>query len=112
MSLKGVTLKEYTDKGFSGKDTDRPKFQELIRDIKAGLIRRVVVYKLDCISRSIIDFAGMMELFQQYMVVIYTEGATIKAPVKMTTSPVLPLFLPLTKGLFLLMCGLPAGARH
>ena len=66
--LKGGSFKEYTDKGFSGKNTDRPKFQELVRDIKAGLIRRVVVYKLDRISRSIIDFAGMMELFQQYNV--------------------------------------------
>ncbi len=57
------------DKGFSGKNTDRPRFQELMADIKRGLIRRVVVYKLDRISRSILDFATMMELFQQYNVV-------------------------------------------
>ncbi|GHU97455.1 hypothetical protein FACS1894208_12800 [Clostridia bacterium] len=61
--LKGGSYKEYTDKGFSGKNTDRPKFQKLVRDIKAGRIKRVVVYKLDRISRSIIDFANMMELF-------------------------------------------------
>ena len=66
--LKGGNSKEYTDKGFSGKNTDRPKFQELIRDIENGLIRRVVVYKLDRISRSIIDFAGMMEMFGRYNV--------------------------------------------
>ena len=66
--LKGGSFKTYTDKGFSGKNTDRPKFQELVRDIKAGLIRRVVVYKLDRISRSILDFANMMQLFQQYNV--------------------------------------------
>ena len=66
--LKGGSFKAYTDKGFSGKNMDRPEFQKLVRDIKAGLIRRVVVYKLDRISRSIIDFAGMMELFQQYNV--------------------------------------------
>ena len=47
---------------------DRPKFQELVRDIKRGLIAKVVVYKLDRISRSILDFANMMELFQQYNV--------------------------------------------
>ena len=46
----------------------RPKFQELVRDIKRGLIAKVVVYKLDRISRSILDFANMMELFQQYNV--------------------------------------------
>ena len=40
-----------------------------IRDsIKRGLIAKVVVYKLDRISRSILDFANMMELFQQYNV--------------------------------------------
>ena len=66
--LKGGNSREYIDKGFSGKNTDRPKFQELIRDIENGLIRRVVVYKLDRISRSIIDFAGMMKLFGQYNV--------------------------------------------
>ena len=66
--LKGGNSREYIDKGFSGKNTDRPKFQELIRDIENGLVKRVVVYKLDRISRSIIDFAGMMELFGQYNV--------------------------------------------
>ena len=66
--LKGGNSREYIDKGFSGKNTDRPKFQELIRDIKSGLVQRVVVYKLDRISRSIIDFAGMMALFGQYNV--------------------------------------------
>ena len=66
--LKGGNCKEYTDKGYSGKNTDRPKFQELLRDIKRGLIAKVIVYKLDRISRSILDFANMMELFQQYNV--------------------------------------------
>ena len=66
--LKGGSCKEYTDKGYSGKNTDRPMFQELVRDIKRGLIAKVIVYKLDRISRSILDFANMMELFQQYNV--------------------------------------------
>lgn len=66
--LRGGSYKEYTDKGYSGKNTDRPRFQELLNDIKRGLIRRVVVYKLDRISRSILDFATMMELFQEYNV--------------------------------------------
>ena len=66
--LKGDSYREYTDKGYSGKNTDRPKFQELIRDIEQGLIEKVVVYKLDRISRSIIDFANMMEMFQRYNV--------------------------------------------
>lgn len=66
--LKGGNCKEYVDKGYSGKNTDRPRFQELVRDIKKGLIAKVIVYKLDRISRSILDFANMMDLFQQYHV--------------------------------------------
>jgi len=66
--LKGGSCKEYTDKGYSGKNTDRPRFQELVRDIERGLIQRVIVYKLDRISRSIIDFSNMMELFNRYNV--------------------------------------------
>ena len=66
--LKGGNCKEYTDKGYSGKNTDRPRFQQLVRDIEQGLIKKVVVYKLDRISRSIIDFASMMELFTRYNV--------------------------------------------
>lgn len=66
--LKGESYKAYTDKGYSGKNTDRPKFQQLMADIQKGLIKKVVVYKLDRISRSILDFATMMEEFQKYNV--------------------------------------------
>ena len=66
--LKGGSFKEYTDKGYSGKNTDRPKFQELVRDIQKDFIAKVIVYKLDRISRSILDFANMMDLFQQHHV--------------------------------------------
>jgi len=66
--LKGGSCREYKDKGYSGKNTDRPRFKDLIRDIEQGLIKKVVVYKLDRISRSIIDFASMMELFSRYNV--------------------------------------------
>ena len=66
--LRGGNFRKYTDKGYSGKNTDRPKFQEMMADIRRGLIKRVVVYKLDRISRSILDFATMMETFQEYNV--------------------------------------------
>lgn len=65
---KGGAYKTYPDKGYSGKNTDRPHFQEMLQDIRNGLIDTVVVYKLDRISRSILDFANLMELFQQYHV--------------------------------------------
>ena len=64
--LKGQPCRVYIDKGFSGKDTDRPQFQEMIEAVKRGEIRRVICYKLDRISRSVIDFVAMMEILQQY----------------------------------------------
>ena len=66
--LKGGEGREYKDKGYSGKNIERPDFQRLLQDIKLGLIKRVIVYKLDRISRSIVDFAKLMELFKQYNV--------------------------------------------
>ncbi len=64
----GRLYKEYIDKGYSGKNTNRPAFEEMMEDIKQGKIQRVIVYKLDRISRSILDFANMMEVFHEYNV--------------------------------------------
>lgn len=64
--LKGGSCKIFKDKGYSGKNTDRPEFQKLLEEIRKGKVRRVIVYKLNRISRSILDFANMMELFQEY----------------------------------------------
>ncbi len=58
--------KIYEDKGFSGKDTNRPAFEEMVNDIKRRMIGRVIVYKLDRISRSTLDFANMVNLFREY----------------------------------------------
>lgn len=66
--LNGENYKEYTDKSYSSKNTDRPKFQQLMAYIQRGLIKKVAVYKLYRISRSILDFVTMMEEFQKYNV--------------------------------------------
>lgn len=63
---RGGEYVHYSDRGFSGKNTDRPDFQRMMEDIKAGKIKRVIVYKLDRISRSILDFTAMMEEFHKY----------------------------------------------
>jgi len=63
--LRGEAYREYQDKGYSGKNTDRPQFQQLLSDIRKGEITKVIVYKLDRISRSILDFSTMMEMFQK-----------------------------------------------
>ena len=79
----GEACMEYTDKGFSGKDTNRPGFEKMMNDIRAGKIKRVIVYKLDRISRSILDFANMMEIFQKYHVefVSSTEKFDTSTPI-------------------------------
>src|SRR5690606_18339602 len=51
----------YDDGGFSGKDLDRPAFQRLLADVDAGKVDVVVVYKVDRLSRSLLDFARVME---------------------------------------------------
>ena len=81
--LKGGAFKEYKDKGYSGKNTVRPQLQQLLTDIRRGEVEKVIVYKLDRISRSILDFSNMMELFQQYQVefVSSTERFDTSTPI-------------------------------
>ena len=53
----------YDDGGFTGANIDRPAFTRLLADIEAGKIDVIVVYKVDRLSRSLLDFAKMMERF-------------------------------------------------
>src|SRR5437016_5281740 len=53
----------YDDGGFSGGNLERPALQNLIADIRAGRIDIVVVYKVDRLTRSLADFARLVELF-------------------------------------------------
>lgn len=61
---KGEPYIVYSDNGYSGKNVERPEYQRMVEDIKVGKIQKVIVYKLDRISRSILDFSNMMHLFQ------------------------------------------------
>lgn len=53
------TCKVYTDKGFSGKNIDRPALQQLLADAETGQVDKILVYRLDRISRSVHDFTGL-----------------------------------------------------
>ena len=55
----------YDDGGFSGGSMDRPALDHLLRDIDAGRVDCVVVYKVDRLSRSIMDFAKIMHAFEE-----------------------------------------------
>jgi site-specific DNA recombinase len=55
----------YDDGGFSGGTLERPALQRLIADIEAGRVDVVVVYKIDRLSRSLMDFAKLVEVFDR-----------------------------------------------
>ena len=59
---------KYDDGGFSGGNTDRPALQRLLEDVRAGKIDVIVVYKVDRLTRSLADFAKLVELFDQHSV--------------------------------------------
>ncbi len=56
----------FDDGGFTGGNLERPAVQQLLADIEAGLIDCVVVYKVDRLSRSLMDFARMMAAFDEH----------------------------------------------
>jgi site-specific DNA recombinase len=53
----------YDDPAFSGGNLDRPALQKLLKDIDAGRIDVIVVYKIDRLTRSLADFAKLVEAF-------------------------------------------------
>lgn len=64
-----ITLPQhYDDGGFSGGTLDRPALARLLKDIEAGQIDCVLVAKLDRLSRSLLDFARLMETFDRHKV--------------------------------------------
>ncbi|MDY3775300.1 MAG: recombinase family protein, partial [Eubacterium sp.] len=56
----------FKDKGYSGKNTDRPDLAKLISDIKEDKVNRVIVYRLDRISRNIIDFYKLLDIMDKH----------------------------------------------
>ncbi len=58
----------YDDGGFSGGNMDRPAMGRLMDDIESGQVDCVVVYKVDRLSRSLLDFARLMDVFDQHNV--------------------------------------------
>jgi site-specific DNA recombinase len=57
---------KYDDGGFSGGNIDRPALQRLLADVRAGKVDVIVVYKVDRLTRSLADFAKLVELFDKH----------------------------------------------
>ena len=56
----------YDDGGFSGGNMNRPALQRLLADVQSGRLRIIVVYKVDRLTRSLADFAKLVELFDAH----------------------------------------------
>lgn len=58
----------FYDKGYSGSNTDRPEFTRMMEKVKQGDITKIIVYKLDRITRSMRDFLNIKDLLDKYNV--------------------------------------------
>lgn len=59
-------IKIYEDEGFSGGNTNRPRFKELMKDVKKDKFNVLICYKLDRISRNVADFSNTIEELQKH----------------------------------------------
>ena len=91
--FKGYEIyKIYREEGVSAKSMNRPKFQEMIEDMKNGKINKIIVYKLDRLTRSIQDLESICKMIEEYNCSlesvskeINTDTATGKFFIRMTT---------------------------
>jgi len=58
----------YDDGGWSGGTLERPAVQQLLEDIRLGRVQIIVVYKIDRLTRSLTDFAKLVEIFDAHKV--------------------------------------------
>jgi DNA invertase Pin-like site-specific DNA recombinase len=58
----------FEDAGYSGKNTDRPQYQKMMQRIRSGEFTHLIVWKIDRISRNLLDFANMYEELKKYNV--------------------------------------------
>src|SRR6266481_1542920 len=72
----------YDDGGYTGGNLERPALQKLLSDVEQGKIDAVTVYKVDRLSRSLLDFARLMEIFERHRVSL----VSVTQPLNTTTS--------------------------
>jgi len=78
-----VITERYDDGGYTGGNLDRPALQKLITDMEAGLVDCVVVYKVDRLSRSLLDFARLMDVFERHGVSLVSVTQPLNTTVSM-----------------------------
>ena len=89
----------YSDRGYSGSNTDRPDFQRLMADVRNGAISKVIVYRIDRISRSLIDFTNIYSEMEKYYVQFSsaTEQFDTSTPMGAATLQIIMVFAELER---------------
>ena len=75
-TIPGEPYQIYIDKGFSGGNIKRPEYTRMMADIKAGKIKTVIVYKIDRLSRNVMDFSVMWHELKTYGVEFVSVSET------------------------------------
>jgi site-specific DNA recombinase len=78
-----VVPDRYDDGGFTGANMERPAVKRLLADVEAGKVNCIVVYKVDRLSRALLDFMKMMEILDKHGVTF----VSVTQPFNTTTSP-------------------------
>ena len=78
-----VVAERYDDGGYTGGNLDRPALQKLITDMEAGRVNCVVIYKVDRLSRSLLDFARLMDVFERHGVSLVSVTQPLNTTVSM-----------------------------
>ncbi len=72
LGIEDVEL--FEDAGYSGKNTDRPAYQRMMEKCRNGEITHIIVWKIDRISRNLLDFAGMYEELKKYNITFVSKN--------------------------------------
>jgi len=78
-----VIAERYDDGGYTGGNLDRPALQKLLADMEGGRVDCVVVYKVDRLSRSLLDFARLMDVFERHGVNLVSVTQPLNTTVSM-----------------------------
>ena len=70
--------KVYEDGGYSGGNMDRPGLKELLKDVEAGKVDIIVVYKIDRLTRSLTDFAKLNDVLDRHQCVLCRRDAAVQ----------------------------------
>lgn len=99
MEIGDAEYSTYVDKGYSGKNTERPAFLRMMGDIKRGRIDKVIVYRIDRISRAILDFGKIIDTFKTYHVEFcsHTEKFDTSTPIGMAMLNIIMVFAQLER---------------